>query len=131
MARVFVTGARRAIGRATVIELVRRGHQVIGGVRSTDHFEDLKALGVDSAGEVEAVLLELTSPSSIAAAASEVIAGGVLDVVINNAAILPVARSSSVTHRSSGSRLRRMSSARCCSPRQSFLRCGLRAMGSS
>jgi NAD(P)-dependent dehydrogenase (short-subunit alcohol dehydrogenase family) len=91
MARVLVTGARRGIGLATVIELAGRGHRVVGGVRRPEHLEDLRALEVDRGLAVEPLMLDVMDPESIATAARQVTAGGSVDVVVNNAAILPVA----------------------------------------
>jgi NAD(P)-dependent dehydrogenase (short-subunit alcohol dehydrogenase family) len=91
MARVLVTGARRGIGRATLTELARRGHQVVGGVRQAEHADELRAMDVDAPGTVDAVVLDLMNPESIAAGARTVTASGPLDAVVNNAAILPVA----------------------------------------
>lgn len=90
MARVLVTGARRGIGLATVIELARRGHTVIGGVRQAEHLDELRDLTSNAGSTVEPVLLDVTDRDSIVAAVRDVTAGGVLDVVVNNAAILPL-----------------------------------------
>ncbi len=39
--RILVTGAGRAIGRATCIELAQRGHDVVATARDTSLLEDL------------------------------------------------------------------------------------------
>ena len=75
MARVLVTGASRGLGRALVVELKKRGHEVIATARRVDDLADL-----DVAGKVA---LDVTDPTSVAAAAA---AAGAVDVVINNAA---------------------------------------------
>jgi NAD(P)-dependent dehydrogenase (short-subunit alcohol dehydrogenase family) len=74
MARVLITGTSRGIGRATAIELTRRGHDVIATAR------DVSALG-----DVPAVLrlpLDVTDQESVDAA---IAAAGRIDVLISNA----------------------------------------------
>ena len=76
MARVLVTGASRGLGRALVVELKKRGHEVIATARRIDDLADLEV--------ANKVALDVTDPASVAAAAA---ASGAVDVVINNAAI--------------------------------------------
>jgi NAD(P)-dependent dehydrogenase (short-subunit alcohol dehydrogenase family) len=74
--RVLVTGAGRAIGRATVEVLAERGHEVVATARDVNLLEGLPAV--------------LTLPldvSDIASVASAVSAAGELDAVVNNAAL--------------------------------------------
>ena len=44
--RVFITGASGYLGNAIAIRLARAGHEVIGLVRSPDHAEQLRRVGV-------------------------------------------------------------------------------------
>ncbi len=76
MARVLVTGASRGLGRALVVELKKRGHEVIATARRIDDLADLEVTAK--------VALDVTDPASVAAASAAV---GAVDVVINNAAI--------------------------------------------
>ena len=76
MARVLVTGASRGLGRALVVELKKRGHEVIATARRIDDLADLEV--------ANKVALDVTDPASVAAAAAD---AGTVDVVINNAAI--------------------------------------------
>jgi NAD(P)-dependent dehydrogenase (short-subunit alcohol dehydrogenase family) len=74
--RVLVTGAGRAIGAATVQELVDRGHEVIATARN-----------VSLLNEADATIrlpLDVTDEASVAAALD---AAGPLDAVVNNAAV--------------------------------------------
>jgi NAD(P)-dependent dehydrogenase (short-subunit alcohol dehydrogenase family) len=71
--RILVTGAARAIGRATAIECAKRGHEVIATARDKTLLDDL-----DVAGRLA---LDVTDLASIAAVAGE------LDGVVNNAAL--------------------------------------------
>jgi NAD(P)-dependent dehydrogenase (short-subunit alcohol dehydrogenase family) len=74
--RVLVTGASRAIGRATVEVLVERGHQVVATARHPALLADLQ---VDRALE-----LDVSDAASVAAA---IAAAGELDAVVNNAGL--------------------------------------------
>jgi NAD(P)-dependent dehydrogenase (short-subunit alcohol dehydrogenase family) len=77
---VLVTGSTGGIGAATVEALSRRGFTVYAGVRQTSG---------RIAGTVREVLLDVTDPESVAAAAKQV-AGevGGLKAVINNAGVI-------------------------------------------
>jgi len=79
--RAIVTGASRGIGLATTRRLVSEGVTVIGGSRETT--PELNELV--HGGHVTAVTVDLTSetgPTELAAAA---MAGGPVDILINNA----------------------------------------------
>jgi NAD(P)-dependent dehydrogenase (short-subunit alcohol dehydrogenase family) len=72
--RVLVTGAARAIGRATAEILTARGHEVVATARDVALLADL---------EVDRVLrLDVSDDASVAAAVE---AAGELDAVVNNA----------------------------------------------
>ncbi|MGO9874642.1 MAG: SDR family oxidoreductase [Acidimicrobiia bacterium] len=74
--RILVTGAGRAIGRATAVECARRGHEVVATARDPRLLEDL-----DTAKHLA---LDVTDAASIRAAID---AAGELDAVVNNAAL--------------------------------------------
>jgi NAD(P)-dependent dehydrogenase (short-subunit alcohol dehydrogenase family) len=91
----LVTGSNRGLGFATAQALARLGHRVLVTAREQAAADkaaaDLTAQGFDTA----AIELDVTSPDSIAAAAqrvAELPAG--LDILINNAGILPEATDS-------------------------------------
>jgi NADP-dependent 3-hydroxy acid dehydrogenase YdfG len=63
MARVLVTGASRGLGRALVVELKKRGHEVIATARRIDDLADLEV--------ANKVALDVTDPASVAAAAAD------------------------------------------------------------
>ena len=74
--RVLITGAARAIGRATAEVLTERGHQVVATARDVDALGDL---------EVDQVLaLDVCDAASVREA---VAAAGELDAVVNNAGV--------------------------------------------
>jgi NAD(P)-dependent dehydrogenase (short-subunit alcohol dehydrogenase family) len=74
MSSVLITGASRGIGRATALELSRRGHRVIATARSV---EALKDLPVDMR-----LRLDVTDQASVDAA---VAAAEEIDVLVSNA----------------------------------------------
>jgi NAD(P)-dependent dehydrogenase (short-subunit alcohol dehydrogenase family) len=74
--RVLVTGAARAIGRATVHVLATRGHTVVATARDVSLLESSPAARV--------LPLDVSDPTSVAAAVAQ---AGELDAVVNNAAL--------------------------------------------
>jgi NAD(P)-dependent dehydrogenase (short-subunit alcohol dehydrogenase family) len=71
-----VTGAARAIGRATVEVLAARGHDVVATARDTELLEGLPA--------VQCLELDVSDDASVRAA---VAAAGELDAIVNNAGL--------------------------------------------
>lgn len=80
--RIAITGGARGIGAATAARLVRAGAQVVIGDRDLAVAEET----ADRVG-ARALRLDVTSPDSWIAFVSEV---GTLDVLINNAGIMPL-----------------------------------------
>jgi NAD(P)-dependent dehydrogenase (short-subunit alcohol dehydrogenase family) len=74
--RVLVTGAARAIGRATVEVLAGRGHHVVATARETALLDGLPAAQI--------LPLDVTDVESVRAAVE---AAGELDAVVNNAGV--------------------------------------------
>lgn len=74
--RVLITGAGRAIGRATVEVLAERGHEVVATARDMSLLEGLPAAQI--------LALDVRDTSSVRTA---VAAAGDLDAVVNNAAL--------------------------------------------
>lgn len=75
----LVTGASTGIGRATVLELARRGHTVLAGVRAE--------ADAPVHAHVSALTLDVTDAAHVAALA-ERLAGTRLDGLVNNAGIV-------------------------------------------
>jgi NAD(P)-dependent dehydrogenase (short-subunit alcohol dehydrogenase family) len=74
--RILVTGAARAIGRATAVECARRGYEVVATARDVSLLGDLDV--------AQRLPLDVTDLSSVRAALA---AAGELDAVVNNAAL--------------------------------------------
>ena len=90
---VLVTGASSGIGRATAIELARRGRRVLVAARRLAALEELAT----ASPQIAAVPIDVTDGASVVAAVrrvNELTGGEVLDVVINGAGLRP--------HRSGG-----------------------------
>ncbi|WP_371407767.1 SDR family oxidoreductase [Kribbella sp. NBC_00662] len=86
----LVTGANKGIGKEIARQLGRAGFTVLVGSRDVERGElavkELVAEGLDAVG----IQLEVTDEASVRAAAERVDAAyGRLDVLINNAAIIP------------------------------------------
>lgn len=83
---VLVTGASTGIGRATALRLDRAGWNVFAGVRRE---EDAEALRADGSERLTPLMLDVTDPERIAAAAErvEAEANGRLDGLVNNAGV--------------------------------------------
>jgi NAD(P)-dependent dehydrogenase (short-subunit alcohol dehydrogenase family) len=77
MADVLVTGAAKGLGRATVHELVRRGHRVIAAARSLKALDDLAGNAA-----IQRLALDVTDDASVRRAQRAV---GHVDALINNA----------------------------------------------
>ena len=74
MARVLVTGCSSGFGRATAVELTKRGHEVVATARRPDTLADL-----DVAGRLA---LDVNDDASVAAAVAR---AGTIDALVNNA----------------------------------------------
>jgi len=85
MTITFITGANKGLGREAARRLIEAGHTVIVGARNPD-------LGRAAAEQLGArfVQIDVTDEESVAAAAKDVAAQvGHIDVLINNAGIVP------------------------------------------
>ena len=72
--RVLITGCSSGIGRATAVELTKRGYQVIATARRVEALSDLDV--------AQRLALDVTSPASVDEARSN---AGRVDVLVNNA----------------------------------------------
>jgi NAD(P)-dependent dehydrogenase (short-subunit alcohol dehydrogenase family) len=85
MANALITGASTGIGEACALHLDRLGHRVFAGVRRT---VDGERLAAQTSGRLVPVMLDVTDPEQIAAAAvtiDEAVGGEGLHGLVNNA----------------------------------------------
>jgi len=83
----LVTGASTGIGRATALRLDRNGWRVFAGVRREEDADSLRAEGSE---RLTPLMLDVTDPEQIAAAAErvgEVVGEAGLDALVDNAGI--------------------------------------------
>jgi len=85
--RALVTGTSTGIGRATAIELARRGHEVVATMRDSSKADGLLADAAAAGLEVEVVELDVDDDASVRAGFA---AAGDVDIVVNNAGMSPV-----------------------------------------
>jgi short-subunit dehydrogenase len=90
---VVITGAARGIGYATAQALLARGARVVIGDRDLDVL-DAAVAGISSLGQVSGHPLDVTDRQSFAAFLDKARADGAgqIDVLINNAGVMPVGR---------------------------------------
>jgi NADP-dependent 3-hydroxy acid dehydrogenase YdfG len=90
---VLVTGASSGIGEATAVRLAAEGHRVVLGARRTDRLEAVAARIRADGGRASAVRLDVTDADGVRAAVADVVAEhGRIDVIVNNAGIMPLSR---------------------------------------
>lgn len=92
MSIALVTGANRGLGFAAARALAREGACVLLAGRDQAKAERAAANLRDEGLDVQPIQLDVTSPDSVEAAAKQVAQNqGRLDVLVNNAAVLPEA----------------------------------------
>jgi NAD(P)-dependent dehydrogenase (short-subunit alcohol dehydrogenase family) len=92
MAIAFITGANKGIGYATAARLGQAGVQIIVGARDPEKGDAAAAALRQQGTDAVALQCDVTDDSSVRAAAEVVRAKhGHLDVLVNNAGILPEA----------------------------------------
>ena len=84
----LVTGANKGIGHEVARQLCERGYRVLIGARDVQRGEDAAMKLRDAGGQAEFVPLDVTDAASITAAVQTIMQRhGVLDVLVNNAAV--------------------------------------------
>lgn len=91
---VLITGASSGFGRLTALTLARQGASVIASMRNLDggarvEARDLLTIAANEELDLHVVEIDVTDDSLVASGVAEAerIAGGALDVVVNNAGI--------------------------------------------
>ncbi|TCP41214.1 NADP-dependent 3-hydroxy acid dehydrogenase YdfG [Tamaricihabitans halophyticus] len=88
---VLITGASSGIGSATALHLAEQGHTVVLGARRQERLEALVSQISRQGGTAVAASLDVTDLSSVRAAVDYAVERfGRLDVLINNAGIMPL-----------------------------------------
>jgi NADP-dependent 3-hydroxy acid dehydrogenase YdfG len=90
---VLVTGASSGIGQATALRLAADGHHVVIGARREDRLTELAGKIRADGGSVDAVRLDVTDRADVAAFVDGAVARhGRVDVIVNNAGVMPLSR---------------------------------------
>lgn len=88
---ILVTGASSGIGEATARHLAAKGHSIVLGARRTDRLEKLAAELRTSGSTVEYKALDVTDLADVQAFAAFALEKfGRIDVIINNAGVMPL-----------------------------------------
>lgn len=90
---VLVTGASSGIGEATALRLASEGHHVALGARRTDRLQAVVDKIRADGGTASAHRLDVTDRDDVRAVADRVVAEhGRIDVIVNNAGVMPLSR---------------------------------------
>jgi NADP-dependent 3-hydroxy acid dehydrogenase YdfG len=88
---ILITGASSGIGEGTARLLAAQGHQLVIGARRTDRLVELTESLQAAGGSVRYRALDVTSADDVAAFARFALdAFGRIDVLINNAGVMPL-----------------------------------------
>lgn len=91
----LITGSSRGIGRSTAEKLAALGHHVIVTSRDADAAAEAARAIVEAGGRARGLQLDVTDAESVRRAAADVTTlEGRLDVLVNNAGVLPEATGS-------------------------------------
>jgi NADP-dependent 3-hydroxy acid dehydrogenase YdfG len=94
---VLITGASSGIGAAVAARLAGEGHHVVAGARRTDRLQTLTERTADavsrSGGSMHPVQLDMTGRADVDAVVNDTRNKyGRIDVVVNNAGVMPLSR---------------------------------------
>ncbi|MCV7172718.1 SDR family oxidoreductase [Mycobacterium manitobense] len=90
---VLVTGASSGIGEAVAARLAAEGHHVVAGARREDRLADLARRIEQDGGSIDVRRLDVTDRADVAAFVDAAVAEhGRVDVVVNNAGVMPLSR---------------------------------------
>lgn len=83
--RVLVTGASRGIGRAIAVTFAAEGAHVIALARNGEMLAEVVAEIEHAGGSARYVVCDVTDGDAVAQAATDIVADGPVDVLVNNA----------------------------------------------
>lgn len=90
---VLITGASSGIGQATALRLAADGHHVVIGARREDRLTELADKIRANGGSVDAVRLDVTDRADVTTFVDDAVARhGRVDVIVNNAGVMPLSR---------------------------------------
>jgi NADP-dependent 3-hydroxy acid dehydrogenase YdfG len=90
---VLVTGASSGIGEATALRLAAEGHHVVLGARRTDRLQAVVEKIRADGGAASAHRLDVTDRDDVRAVVDRVVEEhGRIDVIVNNAGVMPLSR---------------------------------------
>ncbi|MDT8911915.1 SDR family oxidoreductase [Amycolatopsis sp. PS_44_ISF1] len=90
---ILVTGASSGIGEATARRLAADGHHVVAGARREDRLAELAAEVRADGGSIEVCRLDVTDRADFAEFAGRALREhGRVDVLVNNAGVMPLSR---------------------------------------
>ncbi|WP_449284297.1 SDR family oxidoreductase [Lysobacter cavernae] len=90
---IAITGASSGIGEATALRLAEHGARLALGARRTDRLDALAAQIRERGGEVIVQSLDVTRREQVEAFIGNTVAAyGRLDVLVNNAGVMPLSR---------------------------------------
>ena len=88
---ILVTGASSGIGEATARHLAALGHRVVLGARRTDRIDAIARTIAAAGGDATSLALDVTDLDSMRAFAAVALARhGRIDVLVNNAGVMPL-----------------------------------------
>jgi NADP-dependent 3-hydroxy acid dehydrogenase YdfG len=90
---VLITGASSGIGQATASRLAREGHHVVIGARREDRLAEIADKIRADGGSVDTSRLDVTDRADVAAFVDGAVERhGRVDVIVNNAGVMPLSR---------------------------------------
>ncbi|MDG4663030.1 SDR family oxidoreductase [Mycobacterium sp. 236(2023)] len=90
---IIVTGASSGIGEAVAERLASDGHHVVAGARREDRLQELAGRVGKAGGSIQTRRLDVTDRADVAAFVDAVVtAHGRVDVIVNNAGVMPLSR---------------------------------------
>ncbi|HEX6354140.1 SDR family oxidoreductase [Actinophytocola sp.] len=90
---VLITGASSGIGQATASRLAREGHHVVIGARREDRLTEVADKIRADGGSVDTCRLDVTDRADVAAFVDGAVERhGRVDVIVNNAGVMPLSR---------------------------------------